>query len=115
VKPLARIDVDETGPLVLARLRGEVDASNVAWTRSQLQALVSNRSTGLAVDLTDTTYLDSAGIALLFGLAAELRSHQQQLHIVLGDGSLIARMLELTGLAAAVPTHATVEAAQASV
>jgi anti-anti-sigma factor len=114
MKPLARIDVDETGPLVLARLDGEVDASNATWTRSRLRSLISNRSAGLAVDLTDTTYLDSAGIALLFGLAADLRSHQQQLHLVLGPDSLIARMLELTGLAAAVPTHRTVAEAQAA-
>ena len=41
----------------------------------------------LVVDLAATTYLDSAGINLLFGLADELRDRQQRLHLVVADGS----------------------------
>ena len=72
---------------------------------------LTNRCDGLAVDLTGTTYLDSAGIAMLFRLAAELRQHQQQLRLVLAEGSPIARMASLSGLDHAVPTHTSLEAA----
>jgi anti-anti-sigma factor len=66
------------------------------------------------VDLTATTYLDSAGLALLFGLATALRQHQQELRLVVADGSPIVRMLRLTGLADTIPMHPTLEAALAA-
>ena len=112
MRSLTQVSGDRAGSLVVARVEGEVDASNAAWTGARLRALLSNRSTGLAVDLTGTTYLDSAGIAQLFALAAELRAHQQQLHLVVDPESLIARTLALSGLTGTVPTHPTLEAAR---
>ena len=59
------------------------------------------------VDLTPTTYLDSAGINLLFALGDELRTRQQTLRLVVAPGSSIARMLSITSLDRAHPTFAT--------
>jgi anti-anti-sigma regulatory factor len=61
-----------------------------------------------------TTYLDSAGINLLFVLGDELRSRQQELRLVVGAGTPIARMLSVTGLDRAYPAHASVEDAIAA-
>jgi anti-anti-sigma factor len=65
----------------------------------------------LIVDLGPTTYLDSSGIALLFALHEELRRRQQQLHVVVPEGSPFGRVLGITGLDQVVPTHPTVETA----
>src|SRR3954467_8481673 len=111
MKPLLHVFEERRGSLAVARLHGEIDASNTEWLGGRLRALLSNRSNALAVDLSETTYLDSAGIALLFALASELRLHQQQLLLVVPEGSPIARMLELTGLGASVPIHRDVDAA----
>jgi anti-anti-sigma factor len=111
MKPLLQMIEERRGTLAIAHVQGEIDASNTAWLGSRLRALLTNRSDGLAVDLSQTTYLDSAGIALLFALASELRLHQQQLQIVVPEGSPIARMVTLTGLDAAVPTHRHLDAA----
>jgi anti-anti-sigma factor len=108
---IARILEEHRGDYEVARIQGEIDASNVAWLETRLNGLLDNQSHGLIVDLADTTYLDSAGIALLFGLASALRRHQQELRLVVIETSPIARMVALTGLAAAVPTHASLEAA----
>jgi anti-anti-sigma factor len=113
IGPLARIDEEQRDHVAIARVAGDVDASNAAWLQARLRALLTNQSAALLVDLSATTYLDSAGIALLFGLADELRRHQQQLHIVVSEGSPIARMVALTGLDRTVPTHATPEVALA--
>ena len=110
---LAHIAEEHRGRLAIAHLKGEIDASNVNWIESRLRALLTNQSDGLTVDLSDTTYLDSAGIALLFTLALTLGQHRQQLRLVVVDGSPIARMVALTGLDRSVPTHATLEAAVA--
>jgi anti-anti-sigma factor len=108
---IARIVEEHRGEYPVARIQGEIDASNVVWLETRLSGLIDNRSHGLIVDLADTTYLDSAGIALLFGLASTLRRRQQELRLVIIATSPIARMVTLTGLASAVPTHESVEAA----
>ena len=110
---LASIDEERRGGLTIARVQGEIDASNTAWIGSRLRALLTNHSDALAVDLSETTYLDSAGIALLFALGDELRLHQQRLHLIVTDGSPIKRMVALTGLDQAVRTHPTLDAALA--
>ena len=110
---LANITGELRGNMAIAHVIGEIDASNVVWVEERIRTPLTNRCDGLAVDLTATTYLDSAGIAMLFRLAAELRQHQHEpeLLLVLAEGSPVARMASLTGLASAVPTHATLDAA----
>jgi anti-anti-sigma factor len=109
--PLARIKDEHRDGVAIAHVDGEIDASNTAWLEARLRALLTNQSTALAADLSAVTYLDSAGIAMLFRIGADLRVHQQQLHIVVADGSPIARMIRLTGLDTTVPTHPSLEAA----
>jgi anti-sigma B factor antagonist len=91
------------------RLDGEIDVSNVDEIRSRMHALVTNRSFALVVDLSPTSYLDSAGINLLFAVGEEMRARQQQLYVVLPDASPVLRMVSLTGLDQALPTFASVE------
>jgi anti-anti-sigma factor len=110
MKPLVQMIEERRGDLAIAHVQGEIDASNTAWLGIRLRALLTNRSDALVIDLSGTTYLDSAGIALLFALASELRLHQQQLHLVVAEGSPIGRMITLTGLDAAVPTHRHLDA-----
>jgi anti-sigma B factor antagonist len=111
MRMLAQLVEERRGAFAVARIQGEVDASNVAWLETRLHALLDNQDHGLIIDLAGTTYLDSAGIALLFGMAAALRQHQQELRLVVVDESAIARMLALTGLAGSVATHPTLESA----
>ena len=108
---LANITGELHGSMAVARVEGEIDASNVVWVEERIRMPLTNRCDGLAVDLIGTTYLDSAGIAMLFRLAAELRQHQQELRLVLAEGSPIARMAALSGLESAVPTYTSLEAA----
>jgi anti-sigma B factor antagonist len=105
VTSLAQVADHRLGEVIVAAISGEIDSSNTQWLAMRLRALLTNRSDALAVDLTETTYLDSAGIALLFALGDELRQRQQKLHLVVRPGSPIARMVRLTGLDTAVPTH----------
>ena len=108
----ARVDAEQRGDVAVAAVEGEVDASNAEWAGSRLRRLLTNRSHALVVDLSATTHLDSAGIAMLFQLAADMRLHQQELRVVLA-GSPVARMLSLTGLDQAAAVYATVDDAVA--
>jgi anti-anti-sigma factor len=106
VSLLARIE-EEAGPegVAVAAVDGEIDASNTDELASRLRAMLSNQHTALIVDLTETTYLDSAAINLFFELGADLLQRQQRLHLVVPAGSPIARALAITGLDAAVAVH----------
>jgi anti-sigma B factor antagonist len=114
VSTLARVEDEWHEGTGVARLAGEIDASNVDDIGDRLRSMVSNRSFALVVDLSDIEYVDSAGINLLFALGEEMRSRQQRLAIVVRDGSPIARMISLTGLDRTVPTLPTLDAALAS-
>jgi anti-anti-sigma factor len=111
MSPLADVVTEHRGDVAVARVSGEIDASNREWIGTRLRALLTNHTTVLVIDLSATTYLDSAGIALMFELGAELRAHQQQLHLVVAKGSPIARMVALTGLDAFVPVDPGLDAA----
>jgi anti-anti-sigma factor len=110
---LARMIEEWHDEVPVARVEGEVDASNVHEMGDRLRSLLTNRSVALVVDLTATTYLDSAGLNLLFALGEELRRRQQQLGLVVAERSPIARMVGLVGLDKSVPVHPTVAEALA--
>jgi anti-anti-sigma factor len=111
VTVLARITDEHHGDVPVVSVAGEIDASNAAEIAERLRAALSNRSHALVCDLSGTTYIDSAGLNLLFELATALRERQQELHLIVGQPSAIARMVMIVGLDAAVPTHPTRAAA----
>ena len=111
---LLEIHEDWHGDVPVLRLEGEIDVSNVDEIRGRMRELVTNREFALIVDLTPTSYLDSAGINLLFAVGEEMRGRQQQLHVVLGERSPLTRMVALTGLDKSLPTHSTLERALAA-
>jgi anti-sigma B factor antagonist len=109
VSELAEIREDWRDDTPVGHVEGEIDASNATAVGIRLRALLANHSLGLVVDLTPTTYIDSAGINMLFVLGGELRARQQVLRLVVGPQTPIARMLSVTGLDRAHPTHPNVE------
>jgi len=111
---IARIEDEWHGDVPVATLHGEIDASNAREFGERLHSLVTNRLMAMVVDLSATTYLDSAGINLLFSLAAELSTRQQRLAVVVLSGSPIERMIEITGLAETALVCPTLPAALAS-
>jgi anti-anti-sigma factor len=102
--------LDETLMIVL---EGELDASSVNEVAVKLRRLVENQAKRLVVDLEHISYLDSAGINLLYAVAGELSARQQQLHLVVVAGSPIERTLRIVGAERAFPVHASREAALA--
>ena len=110
---IARIEDRLHGDVPVASLHGEFDASNARELGERLQSLLSNQLEAMVVDPSATTYLDSAGINLLFSLGAEMQTHQQQLTVVVREGSPIERMVELTGLGMSARVRRTLDAALA--
>ena len=100
--------VEEQGSedVAVVALEGEIDASNARDVAARIRAALTNRSLALVVDLSETTYIDSAGLNELFALDVELRQRRQALHLVMRPGSAVARVADIVGLDRTVPTHA---------
>lgn len=108
MKQLAEVVLERQDATVIAHLEGEVDLSNVDEIRTALVDAVLHQTECLILDLTETTYLDSTGIRLLFELAERLEGRRQQMRLVVNDAALVRRVIELTQLDQRVPIDATV-------
>ena len=93
MSPLAWLEVDTVADVAVARIEGEIDRSNSTELTTTLLGSVQNTGLGIVLDLSGTTYLDSAGIDLIFVVARQLQQRRQQLHIVVPPGASIARVL----------------------
>ena len=90
---LARLSLETQGDIELARVAGEVDASNVDDLSAQLLAAVPTHARALVLDLRDTSYIDSSGISLIFDAAARLRNRRQELRLVVTPHSFVGEVL----------------------
>jgi anti-sigma B factor antagonist len=75
-----------------------------------VEAYMPNGTETLVVDLTETTYLDSAGVQFLFHLAQRLESRRQHMRLVVPEEAPIRSVLELTGMQRIIPMDARPEA-----
>lgn len=109
---LARvIEHDRRDGVSLAAIEGEIDASNAAEIGERLRRLMTNHNVALVIDLAAVTYLDSAGVNLLFELAAELDHRQQRLFLAVPEVAPIARVVSIAQLDHAATIHPTPQAA----
>ena len=94
MKPeLARLSLETQGDVELARVAGEVDASNVDELSRRLLDAVSNQARAVVLDLSETSYIDSSGISLIFDAAARLRTRRQELRMVVTPRSFVGEVL----------------------
>jgi anti-anti-sigma factor len=106
------LNIDSDGPVVVARLVGEIDLSNAKAIGSLVAGAVPNDAAGVVLDLSATTYLDSSGVHLVFQLAERLADRQQKLALAIPEGSRVRRVLDLVNVSAMVPVRPTVEEAK---
>ena len=111
---LAQLDFDERGDVVIARLAGELDLSNVHDIGDGLNAAVTRDTAGLVLDLSELTHIDSAGVRLLFDLRGRLATARQRLVAVVPDGASIREVLDLAAVPATVPLFPELDQAVAA-
>jgi anti-anti-sigma factor len=95
----ATVAVEEaTDESVVLAVSGEVDLSNAAEVEGEILDRTSNTLTDVTLDLSAVTYLDSAGLRVLFTLATRLLISQISLVLVVPLDSPVRRALELGGM-----------------
>jgi anti-sigma B factor antagonist len=106
-----QVDVSHRDSVGVVALSGEVDIVQANSLRERLLGAVRNEDLGLVVDLSDTTYIDSVGVSLLFELAERLSERQLRLAVVLPQAGLVERVLKIVNLKSVAPIHPSVDEA----
>ena len=112
---LVGIEIEERENVVVARVTGELDIAGASRTGDRIAEAVPTSVLGIVVDFSDLEFLDSSGIAMLFGLARMLGGRRQQLGVVAPSGGPIARVLEIVEFERAAPVHGELEPAVAEI
>jgi anti-sigma B factor antagonist len=105
---LAKLSFESEGDIEIAHVAGEVDASNVEELTRQLLESVSNEAQAVVLDLTNTSYIDSSGISLIFDAAARLKNRRQHFRLVVVPESFVSEVLAAVSMADAVPIDSEV-------
>jgi anti-anti-sigma factor len=106
---LAEVQFEEHAGNPVARIRGEIDMSNVGELSVTLQNSVVQTAAGLVIDFSQTEYLDSAGLHFIFDLGKRLRDRGQRLYLVVPAGSPVAAVLEIVNVDSLAPRMDTLE------
>jgi anti-sigma B factor antagonist len=107
----AEIVLERRDGSVVARISGEVDMSNATYVRDQLLASMPNEALALVLDISQTRYLDSAAIEVLFDVSRRLGRRRQELRLVMPPDSPLRRVIELTEVHTAAPVFGSLEEA----
>ena len=102
---------DESG-VVIARIAGEMDASNTPHVEDRLTAAVPNSAPGMVLDLSDLRFVDSSGVELFFRLGERLEDRRQRLAVALPEGAPIKRVFEIVRFSEKLPLAGSVEEAE---
>jgi anti-sigma B factor antagonist len=95
---LADFTIELVDRIVVVRLVGEVDMSNAGELGSVISDWVTNEMLGLALDVTNLEYIDSAGIQLVFELRTQLKNRGQEMRLVVPAGATIAKTLQIVDI-----------------
>ena len=99
------------GSIPVAEFSGELDVASTGLVREKLFTAVENQDVGLVIDLNDASYIDSAGVNLLFDVAERLSVRQLATAVVCPKGGFVERIFEVVDLASVVDVHRSVDAA----
>ncbi len=109
------VAIERQRAIVVARTSRDIDAANAETVRMRLAEAVDERTQALVLDLSDSYYVDSAGIDMLFRLAALLADRRNELRIVLPEDAPLRRLAEIVGLPSVIGLDSDVEAAVVAV
>jgi anti-sigma B factor antagonist len=100
-----RLALERIDRIVVAVLSGEVDMSNATPVRQRIAEFAAPDDDAVILDLSELSFIDSAGLHAVFGLSAVLDEKRQRLLLVVPPGSQVARTLEIVGMPDTISVH----------
>ena len=108
-------DIETIGagdPVVVVAVHGQADLHTAPELRNALNAALDGGATGLVVDLSEATFIDSMTLGVLLGAVKRLRPSGGKVSIVCVDPH-IRRIFEITLLDRVFSIHTDLDAARA--
>jgi anti-sigma B factor antagonist len=92
------LELQQDRGVTVAVLEGEIDHANGHQIRGELETALQAAEPGLVVDLSGVTFIDSAAISALFGLARDAHERGRALALVVPSDSMVQRVIGIVGL-----------------
>jgi anti-anti-sigma factor len=102
VSPLG---IEKIDGVPIARVNEDIDAASAAAIQRQLADALGPDVLGFVIDLSETRYVDSAGIDMLLRLGDRLEHRRCKLALVIPDASQLNRLAKIVGLPEAIAIH----------
>jgi anti-sigma B factor antagonist len=110
---LAEIEERFDGPLTIERTRygddvivfslsGEFDLAGAARAEESIGPAIDEEHAMVVIDLTDLEFMDSSGVALLYGLA-DSRQDKDSLRVLRSRHAGVNRVLDVTEVGTVIP------------
>ncbi|HEX2302259.1 MAG TPA: STAS domain-containing protein [Gaiella sp.] len=105
--------IDADGPIVVIAVHGQADLHTAPELRAAIGAALDGGATGLVVDLSEATFVDSTTLGVLLGAVKRLRPSGGTVSIVCVDPH-VRRIFEITLLDRVFSLHADRDGARAT-
>jgi anti-anti-sigma factor len=102
---MSSLDIERIDEVPVARVYEDIDAANAAGVQRELANALGPDASSLVIDLTETRYVDSAGIDMLLRLSDRLDHRRSKLVLVIPDASQLKRLATIVGLPEAIAIH----------
>ena len=104
--------IDGGKPVVVIAVHGQADLHTAPELRNAINTALDGGATGLVVDLSEATFIDSMTLGVLLGAVKRLRPSGGKVSIVCVDPH-IRRIFEITLLDRVFSIHTDLDAARA--
>jgi anti-sigma B factor antagonist len=101
----SNLQIEQHGALTIATMPADVDLASSAEIGERLATGVDKQARTLVLDLSETSYVDSAGLDMLLRLGGLLRQGRRELVLVVPSGSPLRRFFEIVMLPPTVQLH----------
>ncbi len=102
--PRAGFATTRVGRRAVVTVDGEIDVACADLVTDALLAAASDGAGEIWLDLSDTDFMDSAGLHAILLAYRELLGQQRRLALICGDG-MVRRLIELARLDDLMPLH----------
>lgn len=102
------IQSSKQGACTIVTPQGRMDISTSKQFEEYCSALIDNGERCMVIDLNELEYVSSAGLRSILSTGKKLKSVQGDLKLCRAKGA-VKDVLELSGIAAAIPILATLE------
>lgn len=104
---MSPLNIERIDGVPIAHVDEDIDAANATTIHQRLASALGPDDSSLVIDLSETRYLDSAGIDMLLRLSNRLDHRRAKLILVIPDTSQLKRLSTIVGLPNAIAIHPT--------